>query len=69
MGVTRFGQAVLGPPGTGKTTYCQGVAAFLQEMGREVAVVNLDPANDSLPYEPEINIAELVNLAVSCVAD
>ncbi len=42
----RFGQAVIGPPGAGKTTYCHGLARFLAARGRPVAVVNLDPAND-----------------------
>ncbi|RXH72879.1 hypothetical protein DVH24_012563 [Malus domestica] len=45
-----FGQVVIGPPGSGKTTYCNGMSQFLQLIGRKVAVVNLDPANDALPY-------------------
>nr|KAF6382104.1 GPN-loop GTPase 2 [Pipistrellus kuhlii] len=44
-----FGQAVIGPPGSGKTTYCLGMSEFLRAMGRRVAVVNLDPANEGLP--------------------
>ncbi|KAF6108959.1 GPN-loop GTPase 2 [Phyllostomus discolor] len=46
---TAFGQAVIGPPGSGKTTYCLGMSEFLRALGRRVAVVNLDPANDGLP--------------------
>ncbi|KAL9280242.1 GPN-loop GTPase QQT1 [Arabidopsis thaliana] len=53
-----FGQVVIGPPGSGKTTYCNGMSQFLSLMGRDlqirenfsVAIVNLDPANDALPY-------------------
>uniref|UniRef100_A0A8C0LEA6 GPN-loop GTPase 2 n=1 Tax=Canis lupus dingo TaxID=286419 RepID=A0A8C0LEA6_CANLU len=48
---TAFGQAVIGPPGSGKTTYCLGMSEFLRALGRRVAVVNLDPANEGLPYE------------------
>ncbi|KAM3570030.1 hypothetical protein VYU27_007894 [Nannochloropsis oceanica] len=59
----RFGQAVIGPPGAGKTTYCHGMARFLAARGRAVAVVNLDPANDRLPYPVDIDVSELVNLA------
>ena len=31
-------------------------------MNRKVAVVNLDPANDQLPYQCAINIEDLVTL-------
>lgn len=58
-----FGQVVIGPPGSGKTTYCNGMSQFLQLLGRKVAVINLDPANDSLPYECTINIEDLIKLS------
>ncbi|KAL8562625.1 GPN-loop GTPase 2 [Nucella lapillus] len=58
-----FGQVVIGPPGSGKTTYCAGMSEFLQTMGREVAVINLDPANDVLPYRCEVNIADLITVS------
>ncbi|KAL1546890.1 GPN-loop GTPase qqt1, variant 2 [Salvia divinorum] len=57
-----FGQVVIGPPGSGKTTYCNGMSQFLQLVGRKVAVINLDPANDSLPYDCAINIEDLIKL-------
>jgi hypothetical protein len=58
-----FGQLVIGPPGSGKTTYCHGVAQLLEIVGRKVAIVNLDPANDLLPYQPAINVADLICLS------
>uniref|UniRef100_A0A803PZF2 GPN-loop GTPase 2 n=1 Tax=Cannabis sativa TaxID=3483 RepID=A0A803PZF2_CANSA len=58
-----FGQVVIGPPGSGKTTYCNGMSQFLQLIGRKVAIINLDPANDSLPYECAINIEDLIKLS------
>ncbi|KAK8977371.1 hypothetical protein V6N11_034421 [Hibiscus sabdariffa] len=58
-----FGQVVIGPPGSGKTTYCSGMSQFLQLIGRKVAVINLDPANDSLPYECAVNIEDLIKLS------
>uniref|UniRef100_A0A0E0K124 protein disulfide-isomerase n=1 Tax=Oryza punctata TaxID=4537 RepID=A0A0E0K124_ORYPU len=58
-----FGQVVIGPPGSGKTTYCNGMSQFLSLIGRKVAVVNLDPANDVLPYECAINIENLIKLS------
>uniref|UniRef100_A0A8C6ETT3 GPN-loop GTPase 2 n=1 Tax=Marmota marmota marmota TaxID=9994 RepID=A0A8C6ETT3_MARMA len=59
---TAFGQAVIGPPGSGKTTYCLGMSEFLRALGRRVAVVNLDPANEGLPYECAVDVGELVGL-------
>ena len=44
--MTRYGQVVVGPPGAGKTTYCHGIQQFMQQMGRDCAVVNLDFANE-----------------------
>lgn len=58
-----FGQIVIGPPGSGKTTYCQGMLEFLTSLGRNVAVVNLDPANDILPYKCDVNISDLITLS------
>ena len=55
-----FAQVVIGPPGAGKTTYCSGMKEFLTTLGRKVAVVNLDPANDILPYEPAVDISDLI---------
>lgn len=57
-----FGQAVIGPPGAGKTTYCLGMRDFLSALGRRVAVVNLDPANERLPYPCAVDVSELVAL-------
>ncbi|ORX45316.1 hypothetical protein DM01DRAFT_1411066 [Hesseltinella vesiculosa] len=57
-----FGQVVVGPPGSGKTTYCWGAYQFLQGSGRKVAIVNLDPANDHMPYPCSVNIADLITL-------
>ena len=58
-----FGQWVVGPPGSGKTTYCNGLQQYLSLLGRKCAVINLDPANDSLPYPCSVNISDLVTLA------
>ncbi|XP_062510547.1 GPN-loop GTPase 2-like [Corticium candelabrum] len=57
-----FGQLVIGPPGSGKTTYCLGMQQFLRQLGRNVSVVNLDPANDSLPYQSDIDMSELIRV-------
>jgi len=58
----RFGQVVIGPPGSGKTTYCRAMQEFLTQLGRKVVIVNMDPANEGLPYSCAVDIAELVAL-------
>ena len=54
-----WGQVVIGPPGCGKTTYCAGMANLLELLGRKTVVVNLDPANDTLPYTAGVDIAKV----------
>ncbi|EDO30990.1 predicted protein [Nematostella vectensis] len=58
-----FGQMVIGPPGSGKSTYCAGMLEFLTGLGRKVAVINLDPANDQLPYKCAVDISSLISLS------
>ncbi len=60
--MVRFAQLVIGPPGSGKSTYCWAAKAFLEEFGRKVSVVNLDPANDDLKYKCDADISELIAL-------
>lgn len=57
-----FAQMILGPPGSGKTTYCNGMQQFLNANGRDTVVVNMDPANENLPYEAAIDISDMVCL-------
>ena len=60
--MTIFGQIVIGPPGSGKSTYCKAMKEFLTGIGRKVAIINLDPANDVLPYECAVDVSSLVTL-------
>lgn len=55
-----FGQLVIGPPGSGKTTYCHAMGKFLEKLGRKVAIINIDPANENMEYTPVIDISELI---------
>lgn len=63
MSLSLFGQLVVGPPGSGKTTYVAGMQQALHSLGRQVCVVNLDPAaNPHLPYISNIDIRELITV-------
>ncbi|KAL9632743.1 MAG: hypothetical protein Q9164_005127 [Protoblastenia rupestris] len=57
-----FAQLVIGPPGSGKSTYCDGMHQFLSAIGRKASVVNLDPANDHTSYPCALDIRSLVTL-------
>ncbi|KAI1759658.1 hypothetical protein GGR53DRAFT_131130 [Hypoxylon sp. FL1150] len=57
-----FAQLVLGSPGAGKSTYCDGMQQFMSAIGRECSVVNLDPANDKFNYPCALDIRELITL-------
>ena len=57
-----FGQLVIGPPGSGKTTYCHGMSMLLNEINRKTTIVNLDFANDTLPYKATIDVRDLISI-------
>ena len=57
-----FAQLIIGPPGAGKSTYCDGMHQFMSAIGRKCSVVNLDPANDSTNYPCALDVRSLVSL-------
>ena len=57
-----FAQLVIGPPGAGKSTYCNGMHQFMGAIGRKASVVNLDPANDLNSYPCALDVRDLVKL-------
>jgi len=58
----RYAQLVIGPAGSGKSTYCQNVYQHCQSIKRTVHVVNLDPAADHFEYPVSVDIRELISL-------
>ncbi|KAK9466488.1 hypothetical protein V1512DRAFT_169799 [Lipomyces arxii] len=57
-----FAQLVIGPPGSGKSTYCYGMHQFLSAIGRKSSVINLDPANDHTNYKPALDIRDYIRI-------
>ena len=63
MSLTHFGQVIIGPAGSGKSTYCQVVKSMCETLKRNIITVNLDPAAEFLPYTPDIDIRDLISLS------
>lgn len=58
----RYGQIVLGPAGSGKSTYCSAIAKHGEASKRNIKIVNLDPAAENFDYEPFIDVRELISV-------
>eukprot|EP00752_Nemacystus_decipiens_P002239 g2123.t1 len=55
-------QMVMGPAGTGKSTYCKVMQEHCQNARRTVHVVNLDPAAEAFEYDVAFDIRDLISL-------
>ncbi|MFP3266902.1 MAG: ATP/GTP-binding protein [Thermoproteus sp.] len=51
----------VGTAGSGKSTLVSALYNWMDEQGYDVAVVNLDPAAEYLPYVPDVDIRERIN--------
>ena len=58
----KHAQMVIGPAGSGKSTFCNTIQEFCQNSGRTVHVVNLDPAAEHFGYTPTLDIRDLISL-------
>ncbi|KAG9450595.1 hypothetical protein H6P81_010560 [Aristolochia fimbriata] len=57
-----YAQLVIGPAGSGKSTYCSNLYQHCETMRRTVHIVNLDPAAEHFDYPVAIDIRELISL-------
>lgn len=57
-----YAQLVIGPAGSGKSTYCSSLYDHCQTVGRTIHIVNLDPAAENFDYPVAIDIRELISL-------
>ncbi|XP_007441837.1 GPN-loop GTPase 3 [Python bivittatus] len=58
----RYAQLVMGPAGSGKSTYCSILAQHCEALNRSVQVVNLDPAAEHFDYNVMADIRELIEV-------
>ncbi|XP_017771581.1 PREDICTED: GPN-loop GTPase 3 [Nicrophorus vespilloides] len=58
----RYAQLVIGPAGSGKSTYCSAMVQHGIDAKRTIEVVNLDPAAEYFDYQPVVDIRELIHV-------
>nr|XP_061800688.1 GPN-loop GTPase 3-like [Nerophis lumbriciformis] len=58
----RYAQIVMGPAGSGKSTYCATMIQHFESLNRSVQVVNLDPAAEHFDYPVMADIRELIQV-------
>ncbi|KAJ7309774.1 hypothetical protein JRQ81_007841 [Phrynocephalus forsythii] len=58
----RYAQLVMGPAGSGKSTYCATMVQHCEVLNRSVQVVNLDPAAEHFDYDVMADIRELIEV-------
>mmetsp|Transcript_7305 Transcript_7305/g.21552 ORF Transcript_7305/g.21552 Transcript_7305/m.21552 type:complete len:271 (+) Transcript_7305:381-1193(+) len=58
----RYAQLVIGPAGSGKSTYCDNLKQHCDTVGRTIHIANLDPAAETFHYPAAIDIRDLVTL-------
>ncbi|XP_014288584.1 GPN-loop GTPase 3 [Halyomorpha halys] len=58
----RYGQLVIGPAGSGKSTYCSAIAQHAASCNKTIEVVNLDPAAEFFTYDPIADVRELIHV-------
>lgn len=58
----RYAQLVMGPAGSGKSTYCSNMVRHGEDEQKVIHVANLDPAAEFFDYEPLVDVRELIHL-------
>ena len=57
-----YGVLVVGPSGSGKSTFCSALGQFFTALQRKFHIINMDPANESMGYDPFIDIKDLIKI-------
>ncbi|XP_002128720.2 GPN-loop GTPase 3 [Ciona intestinalis] len=58
----KFAQIVMGPAGSGKSTYCAMLEEHFRALKRRCFIVNFDPAAENFKYSVTVDVRELVQL-------
>lgn len=57
-----YAQLVIGPAGSGKSTYCKIIQQHAFNTKRSIKVINLDPAAENISYQCDIDIRDLISV-------
>lgn len=60
--MVKFAQVVLGPAGSGKSTYCAELQRHFHDKKRPVHIINMDPAAEHFHYDVSVDIRDLVSV-------
>lgn len=52
----------IGPAGSGKSTLTQGLNIWMDRLGYDAVTVNLDPGAERMPYSPDIDVRDWINM-------
>ncbi|GMT20550.1 hypothetical protein PFISCL1PPCAC_11847 [Pristionchus fissidentatus] len=55
-------QLIIGPAGSGKSTFCSVMFNHFQSLRRPLEIVNLDPAAETFNYTPSVDIRDLISV-------
>ena len=58
----KFAQLVMGPAGSGKSTYCLEIHKYIYQTNHIPKIINLDPSVDNIEYPNSIDIRKLINV-------
>lgn len=58
----RYAQLVMGPAGSGKSTYCKIMHEHCETIKRVVSVINIDPAAEEFKYPVTADVRELIGI-------
>lgn len=53
---------VAGTAGSGKSTFCSALSKWMNDYGYDYSLVNLDPGAEYLPYEPNFDVREVLDI-------
>jgi GTPase SAR1 family protein len=62
MEYLNYAQLIIGPAGSGKSTYCKIMQDHCENIKRTIKIINLDPAAEKFKYKCDLDIRELINI-------